>query len=128
MNAIPIRKRVNAFIPDATPSNWMPVEALSAIARFKRKHGGLWVGGTISVSERGIAFTPNRVNRAVHEGLESIHVLAEDIRAVRREFGWVTGIVVIEHTQGELRFRCYGAKEFAAAIVAMLDLDSEAPT
>jgi len=110
------RKLVNAFIPDAAPSHWMPAAVLSAIVRFRRKHGGLWVGGTVSVSEGGISFSPNRINRAVHEGLESIHVPAEDVRAIRREFGWFTGIVVVEHAHGEFRFRCYGAKQLAATM------------
>jgi hypothetical protein len=111
---IPIRKLVNAFIPDASPSDWMPAAALSTIVRFKRKHGGLWVGGAVTVSESGIAFSPNRINRAVHEHLEAVDVPAGDIRAIRREFGWFTGIVVVEHVHGRFRFRCYGAKSLAA--------------
>lgn len=114
------RKLVNAFIPDATPSEILPIAALGAIDRFRRKHGGLWVGGTISVSQSGIAFVPNGLNRAVHAGLEPIRVPAEDIRAVRHEFGWFTGIVVVEHTRGEFRFRCYGARQFAAAVASCI--------
>jgi hypothetical protein len=113
-----IRKLVNAFIPDATPSDVVPTFALSAIDRFKRKHGGLWVGGTVSVSQSGVSFSPNGLNRAFHDRLEPINVPAEDIRAVRHEFGWFTGIVVVEHLHGEFRFRCYGAKKLAAAMVA----------
>ena len=113
-----IRKLANAFIPHASPSDVVLVVARSAIQRFSSKHGGLWVGGTVSVSETGVSFAPNALNRAVHVGLESIHVPAKDIRAVRHEFGWVTGIVVVEHIHGELRFRCYGAKRFAATVAA----------
>ena len=118
MSAGTIRKLVNAFIPHATPADVMPAVALSAIERFKRKHGGLWVGGTLSVSRNGVSFSPNRLNRAVHDGLESINVPAEDIRALNHEFGWFTGIVVVEHIHGELRFRCYGAKQLAATMAA----------
>lgn len=116
-----IRKLANAFIPLATPSDALPIAALSAIHRFKRKHGGLWVGGMVSVSPSGVSFAPNRLNRVVHAGLEPIHVPAKDIRAVRYEFGWITGIVVVEHTHGELRFRCYSAKRFAATVAARLN-------
>jgi hypothetical protein len=108
-----IRKLANA-----TPSDVLPLDALWAIHRFRRKHGGLWVGGTVSVSESGVSFAPNRLNRAVHVGLEPIHVPAQDIRTVRYEFGWFTGIVVVEHVHGEFRFRCYGAKQFAATMAA----------
>src|SRR5688572_30134069 len=100
----------------------MPALALPAIERFKRKHGGLWVGGTVSVSQSGVSFSPNRLNRAFHEGLEPINVAAEDIRAVRHEFGWFTGIVVVEHIHGEFRFRCYGAKQLAATMAASFNV------
>jgi hypothetical protein len=88
------------------------------VDKFKRKHGGLWVGGRVSVSEAGVTFLANGLNQALHVGLEPIHVPAQDIRSVRYEFGWITGIVVVEHLRGEFRFRCYGAKRLAAAMAA----------
>ena len=105
-------------MPHATPSDMVPFVALSAIDRFKRKHGGLWVGGTVSVSQGGVSFSPNGLNRIFHADLEPINVLADDIRAVRHEFGWFTGIVVVEHTRGEFRFRCFGAKRLAVTMAA----------
>lgn len=122
MGSLDIRKLANAFIPGAVPSGWMPASALWAIHRFKRKHGGLWVGGTVAVSPSGVSFSPNRANRAAHEGLQPIDVLANDIRAVKHEFGWVTGIVVVEHAHGEFRFRCYGAKKLAQAMAARFNV------
>ena len=70
------------------------------------------------VSTAGVSFSPNRVNRAFHEEQQSIAVAAKDIRAVRHQFGWVTGIVVVEHAHGEFRFRCYGARQLAASMAA----------
>jgi hypothetical protein len=122
MSTLNIRKLANAFIPNATPSDVVPAAALSAIDRFKRRHGGLWVGGTVSVSQCGISFAPNRLNQAFHEVLEPINVLANDIRAVKHEFGWFTGIVVVEHAHGEFRFRCYGAKQLAATMAASFNV------
>ena len=119
MTALNIRKLVNAFVPYATPSDVIPRVALSAIDRFKRKHGGLWVGGTVSVSRAGVSFSPNALNRIVHDELQPVSVPARDIRAVRHEFGWVTGIVVVEYVDGEFRFRCYGAKRLAASMAAV---------
>jgi hypothetical protein len=116
MEPLNIRKLANAFIPDATPSDVLPSAALSAAQRFKRKHGGLWVGGTILVTSGGVSFAPNGLNRAVHEELEPVDVPARDIKSVRHEFGWFTGIVVVAHVGGELRFRCYGAKKLAATL------------
>src|SRR5262245_31333113 len=100
MNTVAIRRLVNAFVPSATPSYVVSTVVLSAIDRFKRKHGGLWVGGAVSVSEAGGSFTPNDLNLALHEELQPINLPRENIRAVRYEFGWFTGIVVVEHVLG----------------------------
>ncbi len=122
-----IRKLANAFMPDAMPAAVVPVAALSAICRFKRRRGGLWVGGTVFVSSSGVSFVPNRLNRLLHSDLEPVDVHAEDIRAVRREFGWVTGIVVVGHVRGEFRFRCYGARRLAATMAASFNVGPETP-
>jgi hypothetical protein len=126
MGAHAIRKLANAFIPEATPVGMLPAAALWAIHRFQRKDGGLWVGGTVSVSSSGVSFVPNRLNRLVHNDWAPVNVRAEDIRDVRREFGWVTGIVVVRHVRGEFRFRCYGAKQLAATIGANFNVGPEA--
>jgi hypothetical protein len=111
-----IRKLANAFIPSATPAVVLPVAALSALYRMARTRGGLWVGGTVSVSSSGLSFVPNRPNRLVHDDPAAVHIRAGDIRDVRRQFGWVTGIVVVKHVHGEFRFRCYGAKQLVATM------------
>jgi hypothetical protein len=77
------------------------------------------VGGAILISPDGVSFSPNGINQAAHKGLQPISVPARDIRTVRHEFGWITGIVVVEHSHGEFRFRCYGAKRLAAAMAAV---------
>jgi hypothetical protein len=125
METCNIRKLANAFIPEATPAHLIPVAALSALYRFKRTHGGLWVGGTVIVSSSGVSFVPNRLNRLVHNDPEPVNVRAEDIRGVRREFGWVTGIVVVRHVRGEFRFRCYGARQLAATMAANFNVGPE---
>jgi hypothetical protein len=124
MTTATIRKLANAFVPNAMPSDVVPADALPAIARFKRKHGGLWVGGTVSVSQAGVSFTPNGLNRVFHDGLQPINVPGQDIRAVRHEFGWFTSIVVVEHVHGQFRFRCYGAKRLAASMCLVFNVHS----
>ena len=114
MTMLNVKKLANVFLPDATPSSVVPFTAMSSISRFKRKHGGLWVGGTILVSESGVSFIPNSLNRVFHDALHTIDVPAGDIREVRHEFGWFTGIVAVKHAKGEFRFRCYGARRLAA--------------
>jgi hypothetical protein len=109
-----IRKLANALIPNATPSELVTGAALTAVERFGKRYGGLWVGGTIDISDDGVSFTPNDLNVAFHIGLETVRIPLADIRSIRREFGWVTGIVVVEHAHGEFRFRCFGARGIAA--------------
>lgn len=72
-------------------------------------------------AERPNSFSPNRLNRIFDE-LQAIDVPAKDIRAVRHEFGWFTGIVVVDHVHGEFRFRCYGAKRLAANMSEVFDV------
>ena len=118
MSDLEIRRLANAFIPGASPSDLVPANTLSVINRFKRR----WVGGTVSISPNAVTFSPNTLNRVLHAPLEPIHIVATDIRSVTREFGWVTGIVVVAHQQGEFRFRCYGAKKLAATMAVCLNL------
>jgi hypothetical protein len=58
------------------------------------------------------------MNVALHVGLASVNIPLTDIRSVKRVFGWVTGIVVVEHRLGEFRFRCFGAKKVAKTLEA----------
>jgi hypothetical protein len=69
-----------------------------------------------------VSFSPKAINRALHERLEPIDIVATDIRSVRREFGWFTGIVAVVHEDSEFRFRCYGAQKLAATIAATLNI------
>ena len=118
MTSLNIEKLVNAFITDAAPSAVLGGAALTAVNNFSQKHGGLWVGGKVKATADGVRFTPNAMNRALHAGLDSVHIPMASIRAVNREFGWLTGIVVVQHAQGIFRFRCFGAKQVAATLGA----------
>jgi hypothetical protein len=59
-------------------AGWTEIEAA--------KHGGLWRGGTVVVTGRGVSLAPNGLNRAFHDELQTISVPAADIHhAVRHE-------------------------------------------
>ena len=94
---------------------------LWAVNRFSTKHGGLWVGGSVEISHDGVLFKPNALNEAFHEGLESVHIPMTQVLSVAREFGWITGIVVVAHQLGEFRFRCFGAKKIVQRVSALLN-------
>ena len=118
MSSFRLEKVCNAWVATAVPSRLLPSAALGAITRYRRKHDGLWVGGKLVATEDSIAFTPNALNVAVHENVEPVHIPMRDVTSVRREFGWVTGIVVVTHRLGELRFRCFGARRLAATLAS----------
>ena len=84
--------------------------ARNAVDRHQKWYGGVWVGGSVDISSSGIEFQPNPVNRALTPHVSSKVIQWKDVRRVRREFGFLTGIAVVEHTHGEFRFRCFGAK------------------
>ena len=106
-----INKVANAFYENAEPIEQLPKHAKRATYRYKKKHCGLWVGGKITISDNDIIFKANLLNKELHRELQTIIVPAHEIKSVTYKFGWVTGIVIVKHSKGELRFRCYGAKK-----------------
>lgn len=113
MHVLLIDKLCNAFLPDAAPSEALPGVALGVVHRARKQLGGLWVGGRVKASSEMLTFTPNGMNAAFHSELEALRIPWSAVRAVRREFGWLTGLVVVEHAQGEFRFRCFGVTNVA---------------
>ena len=113
-------KIANALIPDAMPATFVPRVARKAVERVRTKYGGVWAGGRIAISSEGISFTPNRFNEIFHLVLRPVRTAFADIRSVRREFGVLTGVVVVQHKQGEFRFRCFGATRIAAFLSEQL--------
>ncbi len=113
-----VEKVCNAFIPSAAPSDIVGGAARGAVNRFSNKHGGLWVGGKITLSVQEISFAPNRLNAALHDGPIEVRIPMAQVRSVRREFGWFTGIVCVALHDGEFRFRCYGAQRVADTLQA----------
>lgn len=120
MTTIYLRKLVNAFLTDASASGVAGAAAPGAADRYKQRHGGLWVGGTVTVTADAIDFVPNLLNKAVHTGLRSIHIPLDAVHSVRRVFGLVTGIVVVELEGAEFRFRCFNARGAAERIAGLL--------
>lgn len=106
-----IKKLANAFYVDAEPSDTVKGLTRYSIERYKKKHGGLWVGGGVVISSKGISFSPNFFNRNFHKELKDIYIPQETIKSVEYKFAWFTGIVEVHHDEGVFKFRCYGAKK-----------------
>lgn len=111
-----IRKLANAFYSDAEPAGAVRGAARWSVDRYKEKHGGLWVGGNVTISGLSVRFVPNGFNYALHRQLDEIDIPRNAIRSISYKFGWFTGIVEVHHTEGVFMFRCYGAKSLVAQL------------
>lgn len=86
----------------------------------KKLMGGLWVGGTVYLTEDAVEFHPNGLNRVVHKDPDSLSVVIplRGITSVGTRFGIATQIIDIKTAIGTLSVRCYGAPGFAKKIEA----------
>jgi hypothetical protein len=111
-------RAANALIQDATS----PIENLQAVGRsirrYRQGHGGVWVGGRITLTPAELSFAPNAANRLVHDGDPSVTIPLSAIRHVDIEPGFVTKIIAVTWTGGMARFRCFKAAGFADQIRA----------
>ena len=87
-------------------------------AAVKKLMGGLWVGGTVYLTDSAVEFHPNGLNRAVHKDPDALSVVLplRSITAIDTRFGVMTKIIDIKTAIGTLSVRCYGAESFAKKI------------
>jgi hypothetical protein len=124
MSVLHIEKICNAFVPDVLGSPDEPrTNEAAVIEQLAHQFAGLWVGGRVLVTPERLSFYPNKRALRLHVDLREIHIPLAGIRSVRREFGWVSGIVVVEHGGGVFRFRCFGARGVAARLARHLGLN-----
>ena len=114
-------KYANALFPDAEMSRLaegaLVLGGSSAIDSMKRKMGGLWVGGAVSLTREALVFAPNAINSAAHAGEVSWSVPLARVAEVGDRFGWFTRIVDVRTDDGAVvTFRCFGAPAFAEEI------------
>lgn len=89
----------------------------SAVRSSKKRHGGLWVGGTARLTPEHFSFTPNAMNRAAHSrGTLDFAVPLGTVDAVDVEWGFVTRIVVLRFGSGTAKVRCLRAAGLAEEI------------
>jgi hypothetical protein len=82
------------------------------LGRFRKYYGGLWVGGTATLTNSQLSFEPNAMNRLAQVGELSVVVPLNQINEVTLEKGFFTNIIVVKTSTSTLRLRCYGADEF----------------
>ena len=114
-------KVANALIQDAASPLENAVGSIgSSIRRYRKRHGGLWVGGRVTLTAADLGFSPNAANRLMHEGDPSFTIPLSAIRQIDVEPAFFTKIVAVTWTGGVARFRCYGAAKLADTIRAIV--------
>lgn len=114
-------KFANGFFADAEMSEGVRrafvLGSDVAVDWLRRRMGGLWVGGSITLTHETLSFAPNALNTSAHTGTTSWAVPLARITEVADRFGWVTRIVDVRTDDGAIfTFRCFGARAFAEAI------------
>lgn len=90
----------------------IPVGTDQVIRWFQQFHGGVWVGGRATLTQRRLHFAANQLNRMVHSGTLEVDIDLREVMEVSMRPGWVAGIVVVRMPGAELWFRCFGAATF----------------
>lgn len=115
MNSTTIRKLANAFI--------RPSRIGEAVEEQRGRGSGIWVGGVVEIDDQAISFKANVVmNEMLTEADLARVIPLSAVRGVRWEFGWLSGIVVVDCGDGSFRFRCFGAKGVVKALSSRLAL------
>jgi hypothetical protein len=118
-----VTRIANALIDDAELSS-VPIPHKSTVTRvlgaFKQTHGGLWVGGRVTLTESAVEFSANSINRSVTKGQLDVRIPLTEITSVTVEFGVVTKIIAIESPAMTFKVRCYGAEKLAEQIKAAI--------
>jgi hypothetical protein len=86
--------------------------------QYRKKYGGLWVGGDLNVFSDRITFSANAINRAIQTGDLTREIMLNTVTKVACRFGWFTGIIDVSHGGDCFTFRCYGSKALTATIEA----------
>ena len=77
------------------------------------KTNGLWIGGSIILSQNSLVFKANQANAVLNKGNKLADIiLLEDIRILHFEKAFGSSIITAESEEGMLSFRCFGAKKF----------------
>jgi hypothetical protein len=92
----------------------------AAARLIKPKQSGAWIGGRLVVTDQRLSFSPNRMKGEAALRIEAIDLPLAAVTSVKKEFGLMTGTVVVEHEGGVLKFRCFGAKKIAQQLQNLL--------
>lgn len=123
-----LKKTANLLVEDARIDLHPTVEAGLAVVEapmssteqvldgFRAKYGGLWVGGTLTVTDQQVEFHANALNRVVQAGTLDLGLPLRSIAQVEVQPGFVTKVVALTVGNRQVKSRMYGAEQVAEAI------------
>lgn len=126
-------KAANALIEDAEPSALAYLAAkvgsgnTSWIGRARRRYGGLWVGGRLTLTTTSVEFHPNGVNRSLHGSSLDVVIHLRHVESVELLPGFVTRIVAVRIEGGVFLARCFGARKLVGQIDSAVRAARERP-
>lgn len=113
-----ISRVANALIADVDVT--VPTSSANrrVLSRYRRRNGGLWVGGWLTVTDTDIQFHANALNRSIQAGQLDIIVDLRSVESVELLPGVLTKIIAIHTGDGVTKIRCFGAAKVADQIRA----------
>jgi hypothetical protein len=113
-----ISRVANALIENVDVALPMASPQRRVLSRYRRRYGGLWVGGRLTVSTTDVQFHANGLNRAIQSGQLEVTVDLHSIQSVELLPGVLTKIIAVRTGNRVAKFRCFGASKVAEHIRA----------
>ncbi len=106
-----VQRGANLLVEGVSPHLLVHVATLGTLIAFRNHFGGLWVGGTMTVTDTAFHFQANAANRAVQSGQLDLDIALRDVTGVSLQPGMVTKIVQLDVGGVVVKSRCFGAAE-----------------
>lgn len=111
-----ISRVANALIVDVDVTAPTTSVNRRVLDRYRRRHGGLWVGGRLTVTNIDVQFHANALNRSIQSGQLDVTIDLRSIESVELLPGVLTKIIAIRAGDRVTKFRCFGAAKVADQI------------
>jgi hypothetical protein len=122
-----ISRMANALIAEVDVGVVATSVGGGVLDRYRRRYGGLWVGGRLTVTTTDFQFHANALNRALQSGQLDIVIDLRSIESVEVLPGVLTKIVAMRTADGVTKVRCFGAAKVAEQIRAAASSARSAP-
>lgn len=113
-----VSRVANALIVDVDVTVATTSVNRRVLDRCRRRHGGLWVGGRLTVTDTDVQFHANALNRSIQSGQLDITVDLRSVESVELLPGVLTKIMAIHTGDRVTKIRCFGAAKVADQIRA----------